>query len=157
MVWSIICILFRLVVQGLKRVENHCLKGNAGRNAHLKKMQYIYLIKCKITHPYILNEIKSQITKYKKENKNIVLDAALLLDKIRYRRMVDVVIMIHASQDLRIKRKGKREFSKDEFLVRQKRQLSYMDYRKRSDYMVLNNGSTNALKRKLLKVINKLH
>jgi dephospho-CoA kinase len=110
----------------------------------------------KLTHPYILLEIKSQLQKYKKENNNIVLDAPLLLDKIKYRRLVDVIIMIHASQDLRIKRKQKSGFSKKEILLRQDRQLSYSDYRSRSDFIVLNNGSSNALERKLLKVINKI-
>jgi dephospho-CoA kinase len=110
----------------------------------------------KLIHPYILIEIKSQIQKFKKEKKNIVLDAPLLLDKIKYRRIVDVVIMIHASEDLRIKRLKKRGFSKEEILIRQKMQISYSDYRRRSDYMVLNNGSSDALKRKLLKVINKI-
>jgi len=111
----------------------------------------------KIIHPYILIEIKSQLRKFKKGKRNIVLDAPLLVDKPRYRRLADVIIMIHASEDLRIKRMETRGFTKEDIYIRQKRQLSYSDYRSRSDYIVLNNGSSKALERKLLKLINKIN
>lgn len=110
----------------------------------------------KLTHPYILSEIKSQLQKYKKENKDIVLDAPLLVNKAKYKRLADIVIMIHASEDLRIKRMVRRGFTKEEITKRQERQLSYSIYRRRSDFIMLNNGSLNALERKLLKLINKL-
>jgi len=108
----------------------------------------------RLVHPYLLKELKKQIKELSHEKEFIVIDAALLLDW-NLDKIVDLVIMIHTSQKLRLKRLSKRGISKKDALARQSQQPSYRQFRERSDYVVFNNKTPQHLRKKLEKIIKK--
>lgn len=108
-----------------------------------------------IVHPSLLREIKKQTRQYKREKKDIVIDAALLLEW-GIDKTCDHVLMIHASEKARLARLYKRGITINDALARQKQQLSFKQFRDRSDYMILNNDSVEVLKKKLVKLLQQL-
>ena len=104
-----------------------------------------------IVHPYLLKELQIQIKLHQKKRRVIVIDAALLLDW-SYDKKVDYVLVIHTSLEKRIKRLTARGFSRSDVIARQRSQLPYREYQKRSNKVILNGGSQAELNRKLLKL-----
>ncbi|NOY87991.1 MAG: dephospho-CoA kinase, partial [FCB group bacterium] len=108
----------------------------------------------RLVHPYLLKELKKQIKKLSHKKELIAIDAALLLDW-NLDKIVDLVLMIHASQKLRLKRLSERGISKKDALARQRQQLSYRQFRERSDLVIFNNKTPEQLQKKLEKIIKK--
>jgi len=81
----------------------------------------------------------------------VVIDAALLLDWELDRR-IDLVLVIHASKETRLKRMTARGFSKEDILARQRAQVPFSEYRRRADYIILNNGTVEQLKLRLQRI-----
>ncbi len=107
-----------------------------------------------IVHPFLLKELLRQIKEYSQKTNHVVVDAALLLDWKLDKKM-DMTIVIHTSQKDRLKRLFKRGISPKDALSRQKAQLPYSEYRKRSDILILNNQTEFELKNKLNKIFTK--
>jgi len=101
-----------------------------------------------LVHPFLLKELRRQMKHKSRQRNVVVIDAALLLDWELDRRM-DVVLVVHASKEARLKRLTERGMTRDDILARQKAQVPFSEYRKRADYVVLNNSTVEKLQAKL--------
>ncbi|MEE8575696.1 MAG: dephospho-CoA kinase [candidate division Zixibacteria bacterium] len=100
-----------------------------------------------IVHPFLLAELRKRI-KAAAELGHVIVDAALLL----FWGMgseVDLVLVIHAGLELRLKRLVSRGISPADAQARQAAQLPFRDFQKRADILILNSGTRTDLKRKL--------
>ncbi len=108
----------------------------------------------RLVHPFLLKELRQRMKREFHQRTVIVIDAALLLDWELDRRM-DVVIVIHASRETRLKRLVERGIARDDALARERSQLPYSEYRKRADYIILNSGTEEDLRPKLSRIYRK--
>ena len=108
----------------------------------------------RLVHPFLLKELRRQMKELAKRHNVVVIDAALLLDWELDRRM-DVVLVVYASEETRLKRLAARGISKEDALARQKAQVPFSEYRKRADYVVLNNSTAERLQAKLQRLYKK--
>ena len=108
----------------------------------------------RLVHPFLLKELRRQMKELAKRHNVVVIDAALLLDW-ELDRPMDLVLVIHASQETRLKRLAARGISKEDALARQKAQVPFSEYRKRADYVVLNNSTVEKLQAKLQRLYKK--
>lgn len=101
-----------------------------------------------LVHPYLLDELRDRVNEWEARGRIVVIDAALLLDwKLDYE--VDYTLVVHASLDTRLKRLADRGISRADALARQQAQLSFSEYRRRADRLILNRGNIEDLRRKL--------
>jgi len=105
-----------------------------------KRKRYVELI-CKILHPLIISQIKTEIKKVKPTKKVVVIDAPLLfeagLDKI-----VDVCVVVKAKRKNQIERlKKSRRLTTLNILRRIKFQLPLKNKLYKADFVIDNNGS----------------
>jgi len=105
-----------------------------------------------LVHPYLLRELRLRTRKALKENELVVIDAALLLDWGLDKEM-DRVLVIHTSLEKRLARLAARGISRADALARQKAQLPFREFQRRADRVILNNGTTQDLERKIRKFI----
>jgi dephospho-CoA kinase len=105
----------------------------------------------RIVHPALLKELRRQMKQLSRQHEAVVIDAALLLDWNLDREM-DLVIVIHASDQKRLRRMVARGFSRGDVLARQKAQVSFSEYRRRADRVILNNGTVKQLRSRLQRV-----
>jgi dephospho-CoA kinase len=84
-----------------------------------------------------------------------VIDAALLLDWGMDREL-NFILVIHSGLETRLKRLARRGITRADALARQRAQRPFSEYRRRADRVMLNSGTPADLKRKLLKLWNKL-
>ncbi len=105
-----------------------------------------------LVHPCLLRELRRQCRAFSKTHELVVIDAALLLDW-ELDREIDAVIVVYASQQVRLDRLGKRGITHRDALARQRAQLSLSEFRRRADYWVTNNAMPDALRSKLEKII----
>ena len=104
----------------------------------------------RIVHPYLLRELKHEITKFRKtRNKKQVLlvDAALIVEWKLYKNL-DKLILVISPEGKRLARLRKLGFSKKEASDRIKRQVTDSRRRRYSDFIISNNGSLKQLKDK---------
>lgn len=109
----------------------------------------------RIVHPPLLKELKRQTRQAARVNNVVVIDAALLLDW-NLDRIVDLTIVIRASQSKRLERLMDRGISRTDALARQRGQLPLVEYRLRADYVLLNNDSPDRLRDKLMKIVRRI-
>ena len=108
-----------------------------------------------LVHPYLLKELRKQARVAVKKHDLVVIDAALLL-YWQMDREVDFVLVIHASRRTRFARMAKRGISEADALARQKAQLPYREFQKRADRMILNNGTREQLRTKLIRLLSSI-
>ena len=104
----------------------------------------------RIVHPYLLRELKHEITKFPKtRNKKqiLVVDAALIVEWKLYKNL-DKLILVTSPKEKRLARLRKLGFSKKEASDRIKRQVTDSRRRRYSDFVISNNGSLKQLKNK---------
>ena len=104
----------------------------------------------RIVHPYLLRELKHEITKFPKtRNKKqiLVVDAALIVEWKLYKNL-DKLILVTSPKEKRLARLRKLGFSKKEASDRIKRQVTDSRRRRYSDFVISNNGSLKQLKDK---------
>ncbi len=101
-----------------------------------------------LVHPYLIDELRRRVNRWEARGRVVVIDAALLLDwKLDYE--VDYTLVVHASQDTRLKRLADRGMSRADALARQQAQLPFSEYRRRADRIILNRGTVDDLRLKL--------
>jgi len=100
-----------------------------------------------LVHPYLLRELHKQVARARKRGP-VVIDAALLLHW-GMDRDVDLVLVIHAGWEVRLKRARRRGFSESDVRARQRAQLPYREFQQRADRVILNRGTRADLRRKL--------
>ncbi len=108
----------------------------------------------RLVHPFLLKELRWQMKHKSRQRNVVVIDAALLLDWGLDHQM-DVVLVVHASEETRLKRLTARGFSKEDVLARQRAQVPFSEYRKRADYVILNNSTVEKLQAKLQRLYKK--
>ncbi|MDE7433388.1 MAG: dephospho-CoA kinase [Lachnospiraceae bacterium] len=109
----------------------------------------------KIIHPAVICEIKSEIEKYKLENKNdkFVIEAALLIES-GCDKICDRVWYIYADRPVRIERLIKnRGMSEKQINAVMKNQLEKEEFIKNTDYVIDNSGRIEDTDRQIKKLL----
>jgi len=109
-----------------------------------------------LVHPYLLKELRKQARVAVKKHDLVVIDAALLL-YWQMDREVDFVLVIHASIQTRFARMAKRGITEADALARQQAQLPYSEFQKRANRMILNNGTREQLKIRLVRLLSSIY
>lgn len=111
----------------------------------------------KITHPFILKEIKDDIKKNKNRHKHLVLDAPLLFET-NLDEVVDCTILIVCDYSIQIKRIKMRDgLSVEEAKKRIEAQMPLSEKKKLADEIISNNSSREELIFKVLRKWKKLN
>lgn len=101
-----------------------------------------------IVHPFLLEELRRVLNKAAGGAKPIVIDAALLLDW-GLDRELDVVLVVAASRELRLRRLQERGIGRADALARERLQPSSREFTQRADVVIRNNGTRRELAEKV--------
>lgn len=105
-----------------------------------------------ITHPAIIDKIQKEIRK-KIRNKILIVDIPLLFEG-NYEFLVDKILLISSSREIQIERTAKRDsVSEENVLNIINNQMSLEDKKRRSHYIIENNGTLEELIKKVEKLI----
>lgn len=102
-----------------------------------------------IMHPEILHIMREKILECKKENKIIFVEIQLLFE-VKWEKEFDYILLVSAEKETQIKRilaRDKR--SKEEALSIINSQMPLDEKKKRSDYVIENDGNIQDLERKI--------
>ncbi len=107
----------------------------------------------KITHPYILKQIKEKIVIIKKSGYYgmVVIDAALII-QWGWKKRLDCIIMVNAPVRIRLERLRAKGISPDRAKRIMAHQLSPRNMRQEADRVIENRGSLSGLQEKVLEV-----
>ena len=108
-----------------------------------------------LTHPYIAREIRTQTKRAVRQSSFVVVDAPLLLGSAIEKDM-DLILVIHAGEKIRLKRLLKRGITASDARRRMRAQLPFAEFRRRADRLILNSGSPASLEKKLLAFLKKI-
>ncbi|MGM0508768.1 MAG: dephospho-CoA kinase [Fusobacteriota bacterium] len=98
-----------------------------------------------ITHPAILDEVRNKIKKYKELKELIIVDMPLLFE-VDFQSEVDKVLLVSCSKENQLKRLEKRDgISKKLAKNMIESQMSLEKKKKKSDYIINNNGTFEEL------------
>ena len=114
------------------------------------------LILNSIMHPEILRIMREKILEYKKENKIIFVEIQLLFE-VQWEKEFDYILLVSAEKDTQVKRilaRDKR--SKEEALSIINSQMSLDEKKKRSDYVIENDGNIQDLEKKVDDFLKKI-
>ena len=109
----------------------------------------------RLTHPYIVREIRKQTKRALRQSSLVVVDAPLLLGSAIEKDM-DWILVIHAGEKVRLQRLVKRGMAATDAHRRMRTQLPFTEFRRRADRLILNNGSLISLEKKLLAYLEKI-
>ena len=108
-----------------------------------------------IIHPYIVREIRRRMKELSRRHEHVVVDAPLLLGSAIEKDM-DLILVIHAGEEIRLKRLLKRGMAASDAGRRMCAQLPFAEFRRRADRLILNNGSRMSLENKLVTFLEKI-
>ena len=109
-----------------------------------------------IMHPEILHTMREQISKYKKSNKIIFVEIQLLFE-VQWEKEFDYILLISAKKSTQIRRILERDKrSENDALNIINSQLSLDEKKKRSDFVIENDGNIEELKEKIDKFLEYL-
>ena len=114
------------------------------------------LILNSIMHPEILRIMREKILECKKENKIIFVEIQLLFE-VQWEKEFDYILLVSAEKDTQVKRilaRDKR--SKEEALSIINSQMTLDEKKKRSDYVIENDGNIQDLERKIDEFLKKI-
>ena len=114
------------------------------------------LILNSIMHPEILHIMREKILECKKENKIIFVEIQLLFE-VQWEKEFDYILLVSAEKDTQVKRilaRDKR--SKEEALSIINSQMTLDEKKKRSDYVIENDGNIQDLERKIDEFLKKI-
>ena len=107
------------------------------------------LILNSVMHPEILRIMREKILECKKENKIIFVEIQLLFE-VQWEKEFDYILLVSAEKETQIKRILSRDNrSKEEALSIINSQMSLDEKKKRSDYVIENDGNIQDLERKI--------
>ena len=108
-----------------------------------------------IVHPEVAKQYDNWL-KSKSKSKLVAKEAAILFESGSYAQM-DKIISVYAPKELRIKRAMLRDkVTREEVIMRMKKQLSEKEKMKRSDFVLLNNEKKLLLPQ-IVSVLKKLN
>ena len=106
----------------------------------------------KIVHPWMIKEVKRQISEYE----NSIINAALLIEMCLF-VLCDYVIGVDVEEDIAIERAIKRDdVSKHEAKVRIQNQIPLKEKKHYVDIVIDNNGTKDDLEKSILNLLRKL-
>ena len=109
-----------------------------------------------IMHPEILHTMREQISKYKKNNKIIFVEIQLLFE-VQWEKEFDYILLISAKKSTQIRRILERDKrSENDALNIINSQLSLDEKKKRSNFVIENDGNIEELKEKIDKFLEYL-
>lgn len=109
-----------------------------------------------IMHPEILHVMREQISKYKKNNKIIFVEIQLLFE-VQWEKEFDYILLISAKKSTQIRRILERDKrSENNALNIINSQLPLDEKKKRSDFVIENDGNIEELKEKIDKFLEYL-
>ena len=109
-----------------------------------------------IMHPEILHTMREQISKYKKNNKIIFVEIQLLFE-VQWEKEFDYILLISAKKSTQIRRILERDKrSEIDALNIINSQLPLDEKKKRSDFVIENDGNIEELKEKIDKFLEYL-
>ena len=107
------------------------------------------LILNSVMHPEILRIMREKILECKKENKIIFVEIQLLFE-VQWEKEFDYILLVSAEKETQIKRILSRDKrSKEEALSIINSQMSLDEKKKRSDYVIENDGNIQDLEKKV--------
>ena len=137
-------------------------KNNAIRISREKLGKIIFenkekrLLLNSIMHPEILHTMREQISKYKKSNKIIFVEIQLLFE-VQWEKEFDYILLISAKKSTQIRRILERDKrSENDALNIINSQLPLDEKKKRSDFVIENDGNIEELKEKIDKFLEYL-
>ena len=114
------------------------------------------LILNSIMHPEILRIMREKILECKKENKIIFVEIQLLFE-VQWEKEFDYILLVSAEKETQIKRILFRDNrSKEEALSIINSQMSLDEKKKRSDYVIENDGNIQDLEKKVDDFLKKI-
>ena len=114
------------------------------------------LILNSIMHPEILHIMREKILECKKENKIIFVEIQLLFE-VQWEKEFDYILLVSAEKETQIKRILSRDKrSKEEALSIINSQMSLDEKKKRSDYVIENDGNIQDLEKKVDDFLKKI-
>ena len=109
-----------------------------------------------IMHPEILHIMREKILECKKENKIIFVEIQLLFE-VQWEKEFDYILLVSAEKETQIKRILSRDNrSKEEALSIINSQMSLDEKKKRSDYVIENDGNIQDLEKKVDDFLKKI-
>ena len=109
-----------------------------------------------IMHPEILHVMREQISKYKKNNKIIFVEIQLLFE-VQWEKEFDYILLISAKKSTQIRRILERDKrSENDALNIINSQLPLDEKKKRSDFVIENDGNIQDLERKIDEFLKKI-
>ena len=109
-----------------------------------------------IMHPEILRIMREKILECKKENKIIFVEIQLLFE-VQWEKEFDYILLVSAEKETQIKRILSRDNrSKEEALSIINSQMSLDEKKKRSDYVIENDGNIQDLEKKVDDFLKKI-
>ena len=114
------------------------------------------LILNSIMHPEILHIMREKILECKKENKIIFVEIQLLFE-VQWEKEFDYILLVSAEKETQIKRILSRDNrSKEEAMSIINSQMSLDEKKKRSDYVIENDGNIQDLEKKVDDFLKKI-
>ena len=114
------------------------------------------LILNSIMHPEILRAMREKILEYKKESKIVFVEIQLLFE-VQWEKEFDYILLVSAEKDTQVKRILNRDRrSEEEALNIINSQMSLDEKKKRSDYIIENDGNIQDLERKIDEFLKKV-
>ena len=114
------------------------------------------LILNSVMHPEILPIMREKILECKKENKIIFVEIQLLFE-VQWEKEFDYILLVSAEKETQIKRILSRDNrSKEEALSIINSQMSLDEKKKRSDYVIENDGNIQDLEKKVDDFLKKI-
>lgn len=106
----------------------------------------------RIVHPALLKELGRQSKAALKKYKIVIIDAALLLDWC-WDKKVDLTIVVHSADRVKISRLVEKGYTMEEAKMRLRSQLKLAEFRARADIIIHNNKSLSSLELRIKKIL----
>ncbi len=135
----------------IKEFGENSFKGNKPNKSFLAKEVFSEPAKLQklesILHPRVIKSIEKSSSEFRKLNKAIFVEAALIYEA-DMEEMFDYVVLVTAKRNLRLKRKISSGISEEDFCKREANQIPEEEKKKRADFIFSNDGSIEDLKLK---------
>ena len=106
-----------------------------------------------LIHPLLLQKLKREI---QKNNKEIIVVNAALIFEWEIENWFDKIVLVTASKEKRLQRLLKKNYSKEDAIQRINAQMNDKKMIKKSDFVIINNGTKKKLKSQTLALVTKL-
>ena len=112
-----------------------------------------------ITHPEIFKEIINLIENYRSEGKKIVIiEAALIIEREKLKKMIDKLIVVSTSKDIQIRRLEKRNgYTKQQAVMRINSQIPNEEKIKHADFVIKNDSDIENVRKQTQTIWNDLN